>query len=143
MKIASLLTVLFYMCAITPVVAEDKYDYELVKAGDIVLYDGVLFTNEGMSKAVASTQAKVRLIEVQKMEELQKVKIALQNIIDTKDSETRAKEEMYLKQLGVKQQTIEALVTDSHWSNIKIVSGVVIGVAAGILVGIVATKLSN
>ena len=56
------------------VISHEKGDYQEVKVGEPVPYDGLLFTYDGMTKVIVKLQTKFKLLEVQKGEELEKIK---------------------------------------------------------------------
>lgn len=141
-KIASIL-ILSLLFPSLCLAQEDSYDYYEVHQGESAPFDGFLFTYDGLANALAKVEGKHKRVLLEKDGELQRVKNNLEGIIKGKDSELLSKSTMYESQLRAKQNTINALQTDAYWSNIKLVGAVVVGVTAGIITGVIVTKLSN
>lgn len=140
-KVALLLIISLVLPSVC--LAEEEYDYHEVHQGETAPFDGFLFSYDGLANALAKVEGKHKRALIEKDSELSRVKNNLEGIIKNKDAELTSKSNMYESQLQAKQNAINALQTDAYWSNIKLVGGVVVGVAAGILTGVIITKLSN
>jgi hypothetical protein len=136
-KITSIILLLSLIS--TPVLANETsdFDYEEVRQGEVVPYDGLLFTYDGITNALVRVQSKLKLAQAEKETELKQIQVNLETIIKGKDSQLLAKKTMYENQLQTKQDAIDALQTEAKWSTLKSVGGVILGLAAGTVVGIV------
>ncbi len=131
----ALISVLFLY--VPTVSAEDKeeWDYQEVLKDQPAPYDGYLFSDEGMANTLAKVQTKLNLLKTEKDEELKRVKINLESIIKSKDVEISADKQMYQKQLEAKQNVINSYQNELMWSNIKLISAIIISATAGLVVG--------
>jgi len=136
-KITSIILLLSLVS--TPVLANETsdFDYEEVRQGEVVPYDGLLFTYDGITNALVRVQSKLKLAQAEKETELKQVQVNLETIIKGKDSQLLAKKIMYENQLQTKQDAIDALQAEAKWSTLKSVGGVILGLATGTVVGIV------
>lgn len=121
--------------------AEEEFDYIEVKAGDTAPFEGLLFTYPGITNALVKVQTKINLVETQKEEELKRVKVNLQSIIDAKTTEIITTTRMYEEQLNAKEEVIAANKREAYLSNIKTVGGIAFAAVAGLAVGFLVGKI--
>jgi len=118
---------------------EPVFDYEHLIAGSCVTRDGFFFTEDGMVSLVVNTKEKIRIATLDGQRQVDLLKVDLRACSESKELELRIQKEMYERQLAVKQGVIDSYKTDAIWSNIKIISGVVVGFGIGFLL----FKLTN
>lgn len=141
MKKIALLLVFSLLFPSNAIAEEDSYDYYEVHQGESAPFDGFLFTYDGLANALSKVEGKHKRALIEKDGELQRVRNNLEGIIRGKDAELAARNKMYESQLEAKQSSINSLQAEAYWSNIKLVSGIVAGVAVGILAGVAISSI--
>ena len=139
-KVLSIVILFCFITAVSkPALAQDTetFDYEEVKQGEIVPYDGLLFTYDGMTNALVRVQAKYKTAELEKDSELKRVQANLESVIKNKDAELQTKQVLYNSQLKTKQDVIDSLVKEAYWNSLKGFGGIAIGITAGVAIGFV------
>lgn len=111
-----------------------EWDYVEIVQGTPAPMNGLLFSYDGMSNALAKIQQKIRLLEIEKQDEKDKLKIDLEAKIKISDVKLNSLKEQYETQVKVKNETIDSLTKELYISKIKVYGGLALGITTGILV---------
>jgi len=82
-------------------------DYIDVKSGEVVPFDGKLFTSEAIAKILANHKAENEKLKVQSDYLLEKTKIDLNLKYDILESKTKSEIEMYKSMISVRDEELK------------------------------------
>ena len=138
MKKTSVLLLICFLSLVTKVShaneMQEEWDYLEITQGTPAPINGLLFSYDGMSNAIVKIQQKMKLVEIEKDQEKEKLKIALEAQIKTVDIKLNALQEQHTSQIKIKNHAIESLTKDLELSKIKGYGGLMLGLASGLII---------
>jgi hypothetical protein len=114
-------------------------DYIELKKEETAPFDGFLLHKDAMIKLVSDREAELGRLHLSFETKEKKFQLDLETLTKKKELELTINKEMYESILKIKQDRIEQLSSEQKWSDVKLIGGLVLGLAIGfaVTVGIV------
>ena len=148
-KLLALLVLSSYLTAL-PAFAEEvdvdddgEGDYVELKEQESAPFDGFLLHKNAMVKLITDREQELGKLKLHFDTELKKKDLDIETLTKKKEIELNINKEMHESLLKIKQDRIDQLVSEQKWSDVKLISGVVIGFAVSIAMFYAAVQVAK
>jgi hypothetical protein len=118
-------------------------DYVELKESETAPFDGYLLHKNAMVKLITDKQHELESLKIGFEAEKKKLNLDIETITKKKDIELSINKEMYEALLKIRQDRVDALVSEQRWNDAKLIGSFVLGFAASIAIFYAAVQVAK